>query len=129
MSDRKNIRPTVETRPTTSNPAEQFQNETLRPILKMQNELLLAVYRHFLHKRKVPFAKKTEKEKAAWIRHSLQQDNRLRSTLLGLIIGQFTLSEWDEYVRQEPEYRRRLTQLLGKRLTDQLGELGEGVVR
>ena len=126
MSDRKTIRPLVQTQSGTSNPAEQFQNETLRPILKMQNELLLAVYRHFLAKRRVPFAKKTEKEQAGWIRHSLQQDNRLRSTLLGLVIGQFTLAEWETYTQQEAECRRRLTQPLARRLTDQLDKLSGG---
>ena len=31
-----------------SKPEERFQNETLRPILKVQNDLLLAVFKNYL---------------------------------------------------------------------------------
>ena len=35
---------------------EQFQNLTLRPILKMQHELLMAFFENYLSKRKINFA-------------------------------------------------------------------------
>lgn len=37
----------------SSLPEEKFQNQTLRPILKWQNELLLEVFRNYASKQKV----------------------------------------------------------------------------
>ena len=34
---------------------ERFQNETLRPIIKMQNHLLVVVFRNYISKRKNVF--------------------------------------------------------------------------
>ena len=61
MNDRPNdllrIRPQIkkiQQFPTTS-PDERFQNETIRPILKLQNPLLLVVFQHYIEKRKGVF--------------------------------------------------------------------------
>ena len=44
--DRKNIRPIIKEISTTLNKTveEQFQNKTLRPIIKLQHDLLLAYF-------------------------------------------------------------------------------------
>ena len=117
---RKQIRPaiTLEKEPATA--AEKFQNETLRPILKMQNELLLAIYRHFLARRKVRLAAKSKQDRLDWIAHSLTKDNRLRGMMLGAVIGHFTTAEWEYYQANEGEMRRRITSLLTQRLQDQV---------
>ena len=41
------MRPEIITQPSES-VLENFQNQTLRPILKQQNELLLAVFRQYV---------------------------------------------------------------------------------
>ena len=54
MSDaRRALRPTIATAPAAT-ADERFQNTALRPVLKLQHDLLLAVFRHYLTKRKVP---------------------------------------------------------------------------
>ena len=67
MNDRPNdllrIRPQIkkiQQFPTTS-PDERFQNETIRPILKLQNPLLLVVFQHYIEKRKGVFYELVEK--------------------------------------------------------------------
>lgn len=120
---RKNLRPQVATSKEALHPMEQFQNDVLRPILKMQNELILSIYRHFLHKRKVPFNGMTREKRADWIRSSMSKDNRLRGIMLGLVIGQFVEDELTFFLSHEGEVRRRITELIAQRLQTQVKAL------
>jgi hypothetical protein len=109
-------RPHVPTLPTDS-PEEAFQNDTLRPILKQQDELLRTIFRHYLVKRKVkpdqlPAAKRSEK-----IKELVTRDNRLRGLLFGIVVGHFTLDEVAYYVDNESGVNRRITNLLVERIT------------
>lgn len=121
MTDpRLSIRPEVPTEGIESTEAERFQNATLRPVLKMQNDLLVAVFRHFMEKRKLRFDEMDERQRAAQIEHSLSKDKRLRFQLLGLIIGQFTTKEYAAYLSMEREAVRRISSMMVERLKDQL---------
>lgn len=110
------IRPNLELDSTQSTPAEQFQNQTLRPILKFQHELLVAAFRAYIDKRHGVFFQLSAKDRVEWIKHSLQKDQSLRNTLTGMIIGHFSLEEWDSFQANETEHSRRLTQMLIQRL-------------
>mgnify|MGYP005990684243 CR=1 FL=1 len=123
LDPRVRIRPEVDTAPTTESMAEQFQNETLRPILKMQNELLVEMYRHFLVKRKVKFSGMSIPQRSQWIADSVRKDNRLRGLLLGMVIGQFTEAELVQFIQLENELRRRITNLITQRLQSQMKAL------
>jgi len=96
--------------------AERFQNLTLRPICKFQHELLKEIYLDYLVKRKGTFYKLDEKKKQEFIRHSVEKDLRFRSMLIGLIVGHFTSEEYKTYQEDEPELRKRLTNLITQRL-------------
>ncbi len=117
------IRPAIVTEKTAESAAEQFQNEVLRPILKLQNDLLLAIFKHFLVKRKVKFNGMSKEKRLEWIAHSLRQDNRLRGLLLGTVIGHFTIEEWNIFEKDEAEFRRRIFDMMTKRLQDQVETL------
>jgi hypothetical protein len=119
---RLQIRPAVETQPA-QNPAEAFLHETLRPILKLQNELLLGITRHFLVKRKVRFATLDEAQQKQQVQHSIARDNRLRGLLFGSVVGQFTTDELTFYLDNEAEVNRRIAQLIVQRLQTQLDSL------
>lgn len=120
---KKSIRPIILTDKEPTSGPEKFQNEVLRPILKLQNDLLLEIFRHFMHKRRVQLNGMSREKRAAWIAHSLSNDNRLRGLLLGAVIGQFTMEEWSQYLIDEGENRRRIANLLTQRLQDQAGQL------
>ncbi|TXB61642.1 glyoxalase [Phaeodactylibacter luteus] len=117
---RTSIRPKVATAGTATSIAEQFQNETLRPVLKMQHELLSAVFLHMMDKRKVPFSGMKPEDKARQIAHSVSKDKRLRFQLLGLVIGQFTLEEYQTFLGVEGEAVRRIAAMIVQRLQDAL---------
>jgi hypothetical protein len=112
---RKDLRPEVPTEPAT-NPTEQFQNETLRPILKMQHELLAALSDHYLTKRKVPLGQTAKAQRREKLKEMLTRDNRFRSLLFGMVIGQFTPEEMLRYLENEGDHNRRITSMLIDRL-------------
>ena len=121
----KNLRPVISSivREDHSNLAEQFQNETLRPILKLQNELLIGAFHHYFIKRKGVFYGLSQAKKRAYIAQALQKDLPFRNFVTGLIAGHFSLSEWEQFRELGNEGRRRLITLLIQRVQDQLERL------
>jgi hypothetical protein len=103
--------------------AEQFQNETLRPILKFQNDILLHIFRQYFEQRKGVFYKLKHNQQKAYIEQAVQKDLRFRSLLTGVIVGHFTELEWEDYLGDEAELRRRMMTMLIKRVQDQMKEL------
>ncbi|MEO0338396.1 MAG: hypothetical protein AAF242_04205 [Bacteroidota bacterium] len=123
IDPRVTIRPEVSTAKTATSEAEQFQNQVLRPIIKMQNDLLVNIYRHFLLKRKVKFSGMSVEARTKWIEQSVSKDNRLRGLLLGMVIGHFTQEEFQQFLDMEGEVRRRITNLITQRLQSQMKTL------
>ena len=119
---RLQLRPHIPTEPTHK-PEETFLHQTLRPVLKLQNQLLLSITRHFLQKRKVKLQSMSTSQRQQQIQHSISKDNRLRGLLFGCVIGQFTAEELTFYLANESESNRRITQLLVQRMQTQMEQL------
>jgi hypothetical protein len=120
---RQSLRPAIVVERPAATAPERFQNEVLRPILKMQHALLGAIFRHFMALRKLRFQELPRPEQSRQIERSLQQDTRLRNQLLGAVIGQFTLAEYEIFLLQEAEATRRIISMLAERLRSQTDEL------
>lgn len=114
------LRPEVPTTPTTQ-PEEAFQNETLRPVLKLQHDHLKAVTDSFLLKRKVKIDQVAKVKRREKIKELIARDNRLRGLLFGIIIGQFVAEELAYYLANESATNRRITNLLQERLLSVYG--------
>lgn len=110
------LRPNLSLAPAAA-PDEQFQNDTLRPVMKLQHDLLLAVFRMFLTKRKVKLEQLPAKERFAKIKELLTRDNRLRGLLFGIAIGQFTTAEMTYYLANDGNVNRRIINLIVERMT------------
>lgn len=110
------VRPQVETEPTAVSTAEQFQNQTIRPILKLLDGSIQTLWQHHWPKRKTPFDRFSSQEKIAYIERAVREDTRLRLTLIGMVLGQFTPGEWESYINEESEITRRITSLISQRL-------------
>ncbi|MEJ2585744.1 MAG: glyoxalase, partial [Robiginitalea sp.] len=76
---------------------EYFQNHTLRPVIKLQNELLLAAFRNYVVKHKGSFFDLAQEKKPGYIENAIQKDMKFRNSLKGMLIGQFTLEEYERY--------------------------------
>ena len=116
------IRPSIQANleESAENSAGHFQNATLRPILKLQNELLLQMFKHYLQKSKGSFFQLAPPKQLDFIANSIRSDLRFRNLLTGVIIGHFTEAEWETFAAQEQELTRRIADLLIQRLSDQV---------
>lgn len=99
---------------------ENFQNEFLRPILKEQNELLIAVFTQYLLKHKVLFEKYSPEDQANYIENTIKKDAQLRNYFVGTIIGKLSVEQYKDYISMETELNRRIITMLVKRLQSQM---------
>lgn len=97
-------------------PEENFQQTTLRPILKLQNALILAFFQAKTKEYSQPSDKK---ERDVFVENTLRKDLVLRNQLVGLVIGLFTEDEFAFYLNHSTSLTKRITQLLIKRIQDQ----------
>ncbi len=102
---------------------ENFQNETLRPILKLQNPLLLVLFRQYIKRRKNEFHQLPEPQRPTYVQRALQKDAVLRNTVKGIVIGHFTEAEWERYVALSQPLDKRMLQMATQRLQSQLDAL------
>ena len=103
-----------------SSTEEKFQNETLRPILKLQNDLLVAVFINYAVKQKNVFFYLTPEKKTDYIENVIQRDIKFRNSLKGIVLGLFTISEYNEYILNSSNLNKRMMNLLIERLNSQL---------
>jgi hypothetical protein len=103
-----------------SSSEEIFQNNTLRPILKMQNDLFIQVFINYAVKQKSVFFSLTPEKKMIYIENVIQRDIKFRNSLKGMIIALFTLDEYAEYIRISSNLNKRMMNMLVERLKSQL---------
>ena len=126
MNDRPNdllrIRPQIKKTQqfSTTSSEERFQNETLRPILKLQNPLFLEVFHNYIEKRKRVFYDLGLAKKLAYIENSLIKDQKFRNSVKGMIIGQFTVAEYHQYSLNSSSLNKRMMNMVIERLKDQV---------
>ncbi|MDT0641733.1 glyoxalase [Zunongwangia sp. F363] len=107
---------------------EQFQNRTLRPVAKLQNELLLAVFRNYVSKHKNAFYEISLEKRLKYIENAIQKDIKFRNSLKGIIIGQFTLSEYADYIKNSSALNKRMMNIVKERLQDNIQLLERDMV-
>lgn len=95
---------------------ESFQNRTLRPVAKLQNDLLIIVFRNYVRKHKSVFYELSIDERLHYIENSIQKDTKFRNSLKGIIIGQFTLDEYETYIENSSALNKRMMNLVIERL-------------
>ncbi len=99
---------------------EKFQNKTLRPILKFQNELFLEVFKNYAIKQKGVFFTFSPEKKMDYIENAIQRDTKFRNALKGIIIGFFTIIEYKEYIQNSSNINKRMMNLVIERLKSQV---------
>ncbi len=114
------IRPTINLEIQAESEVERFQNEVLRPILKLQNDLLIQIFIQYCYQRKGLFFKLSEKDKSLYIDQSIRKDMKFKHYLEGIIAGHFTLEEYQLFLQNEEELTKRMIHLLIQRLQSQL---------
>ncbi|WP_177734434.1 glyoxalase [Flavobacterium inviolabile] len=103
-----------------SSSEEIFQNKILRPILRLQNELFIQVFLNYAVKQKNVFFSLTPDKKLAYIENVIQRDIKFRNSLKGMILGLFTVEEYQEYIKNSSNLNKRMMNVLIERLKSQV---------
>jgi hypothetical protein len=112
--------PTLGQNTTQSSEEEVFQNTTLRPILKLQNDLIVLVFQNYVNQIKLPFNGFTVEKKMSSIATIISKDIQLQNTLKGIVIGLFTTEEYHHYSKTISNSNKRIKGMLIERLQSQL---------
>ena len=112
--------PTLGQNTTQSSEEEVFQNATLRPILKLQNDLIVLVFQNYVNQIKLPFKDFTVEKKMSSIATIISKDIQLQNTLKGIVIGLFTTEEYHYYSKTISNSNKRIKAMLIERLQSQL---------
>lgn len=103
-----------------SSTEERFQNSTMRPILKLQNDLFIEVFKNYISKHKNDFYSYSTEKKLQFIENSIQKDIKFRNSLKGIVIGLFTIGEYNEYIQNSSNLNKRMMNMLIDRLKNQV---------
>lgn len=99
---------------------EIFQNQTIRPILKLQNDLFIAVFINYINKNKRDFYSYSVEKKLQTIENSIQKDIKFRNSLKGIVMALFTIDEYDTYIQNSSNLNKRMMNLVIERLKSQV---------
>ena len=102
---------------------ELFQNQTLRPVIKMQHDLLIASFNTYKAKRKIDFSSLTDQKKRSKTKAVFVKDINYKNLTLGFIIGAFSLEEFAYYSLNASELNKRIIQIVIQRVLDSLTEI------
>ena len=117
MINKLDLRPTLDIPISEeSTEVENFQNQTLRPILKLQNDLYATLFESYATRQKSDYEALSGAKKRTFIEQSLQKDMVLKNTFVGITIGLFTTEEIAVYATQSKDYNRRIITMLIERL-------------
>ena len=125
MNDRPNdiikIRPVLNLKKSLQiTDEESFQNDTLRPIIKLQSPVLIETYRNYIIKHKNVFYELSNEKKLDYIENSINKNQKFRNLLKGMIIGLFTIEEYHIYKKKSSSLNKRMMNIVLKRLQDNL---------
>jgi len=97
---------------------ERFQNQVIRPIIKMQNNFLVMFFEDYLKNRKIEFYILKYEDQENKINTILTKDINFKNILLGSIVGHFDDNEIKVYLKSTSELNKRIIQIIKQRLLD-----------
>lgn len=104
----------------TMSSEERFQNITLRPVIKLQNFLLIVSLKNYITKHKNTFYELSLENRFTFVENVIQKDIKFRNSLKGMIIGQFTIEEYEIYIQNSSALNKRMMSMVIERLKDQI---------
>jgi len=116
------LRPEILTEPAETI-EERFQNTTLRPILKLQNDLLILAFRQYIKNQKVRFNNLSVLEQKTFLAKALRKDQHFKHFVRGLIAAHFSHEEWKTFAACEGEINKRMINLIEQRLASKLSDI------
>lgn len=126
MDKRIALRPVVESAKVDdqTNLNETFQNEVLRPIIKMQHQLLLAFVSDHVLKFNKGFLELSKGKQRTFVTNLFMKDNTFKHRLTGMILGMFTVEEFMIYTSIANDVNKRILTICQERMMVYLNEIG-----
>lgn len=117
-----NVRPEILNATINENMSsdERFQNLVLRPVIKLQNDLLIQVFKNYIVKHKSVFYGLTLERRMQYIENAIQKDMKLRNSMKGMVIGLFSVEEYLIYIENSSALNKRMMNLVKDRLLSQI---------
>ncbi|MBK7223382.1 MAG: hypothetical protein IPH94_19400 [Saprospiraceae bacterium] len=116
------LRPNIETiaESVESSVLEFFQNKTIRPILKLQNQVFIEAFKGLNRQKAATYSRMSDIQKRVWIRNILSKDAIARNVILGIVLGMMTSDELGFFFDHEKECRQRIMDMVAERLASQV---------
>jgi hypothetical protein len=95
---------------------ERFQNATLRPVIKLQTNLFIEVFKNYVAKHKNVFLDLSIEKQIDYIENAIHKDMKFRNSLKGMVIGQFTVEEYQIYITNSSALNKRMMNLVKEKI-------------
>jgi len=102
---------------------ELFQNMVLRPIIKMQHDILVYRVKSYFASIKVVFHLMDKKKRVVALESAFKNDNPFKKEIQGMVIGQLNGEEFKQYLQTEKSFNKRIIQMVKNRMIDSVIEL------
>ena len=102
---------------------ELFQNMVLRPVIKMQHDVLILRVKSYFISKRVMFNVMDKKKRTLAIEQAFLGDNAFKKEIQGMILGQLNVDEFQGYLKNERSMNKRIIQMVRNRMLDSLLEL------
>jgi hypothetical protein len=99
---------------------ERFQNLVLRPVVKVQKSLLIEALRNYIQKHKNVFYDLSAEKRMSYIENAIHRDMKFRNSLKGMIIGLFTIEEYQLYIKNSSALNKRMMHIVKDVLLDNI---------
>ena len=125
--DLKRIRPDFMT--TTINDGmsteERFQNLVLRPIIKLQNDLFIEVFKNYATKHKNVFYDLSLEKRIDYVGNAIHKDMKFRNSIKGMILGLYTIEEYKLYIQNSSALNKRMMNIVKEDLINSIQVISE----
>ena len=106
------LREEIITKKSEKTPIEQFQNTTIRPILKYQHSILIVFFNSNVHVQYIVSANYSILKKQNQLKLFASKQLAFRAQLLGIVTGLFTDAEFDFYLSEKVSLDKRIANMI-----------------
>jgi hypothetical protein len=114
------LRPDISSKKGDQTLIEQFQNTTIRPILKHQHSILVLCFTSNVHVQYIVSANFSLLKKQNQLKLFVSKQLAFRAQLLGMITGLFTDAEFEFYLSEKVNLDKRISSMILERFLSTL---------
>ena len=106
------LRPDISAKKVDQTLSEEFQNTTIRPILKYQHSILIVFFNSNVHVQYIVSANYSLLKKQNQLKLFVSKQLAFRAQLLGIVTGLFTDAEFEFYLSEKVNLDKRIANMI-----------------